>query len=204
MSDSSVLIKDFIAGLEPETLNTEFMKELVDGLKEKFPACEILTPLKETIDIELEQENSAIEYPWILFALSDTAYSINSKYVLSIEILGEITPIVDAQHYSPGITSSRGEMIELVDMHALFGTGNYLDGKEDDAVCMMIVTEIEGVKRAIIVDEILAVEYITRFDENIMGNREAHVTSQYVNKVARRDKSDEPILILNIDALGGL
>ena len=205
MSDSSIQIKDFIAGLDVETLEIELVKELVEGLKVKYPTSEILSTLIETIDIELEQERAAIDYPWILFALNDTAYSINSKYVLSIEILGEITHIVDAQHYSPGITESRGEMIELVDMHMLFGTGTYLDGKEGtDAVCMMIVTEVEGVKRALIVDEILAVEYITRFEENIMGNREAHVTSQYVNKIARRDKTDEPILILNIDSLAAL
>jgi len=166
MSDSSVLIRDFVAGLDQENLENEFIKDLISELKVKYPDATILGSIMETIDIEIEQERTAIDYPWILFALSDTAYSINSKYVLSIEILGEITPIVDAQHYSPGITESRGEMIELVDMHSLFGSGNYLDGKGDDAVCMMIVTEIEGVKRAIIVDEILAVEHIKELADN--------------------------------------
>ena len=199
----NALVEGFVARLDQEELTSEFLKELVTALEEKYPNCAILEKLTETIDIELELERAETDFPWILFALNDTAYSISSRYVLSIEILGEITHIVDAPHYSPGITESRGEMIELVDMLALFGSGNYLQGKEDnkDAVSMMIVTEVNNVKRGIIVDEILAVEHITRFDENIMGDKENALTSQYISKIAKRDKSDEPVLILDMDYL---
>ena len=202
----SISIMDFVAKLELDNLDNKFLRELIEGLKEKYPECSILEKLLETIDVELELERAESEFPWILFSLCNTAYSINSRHVLSIEILGEITPIVDAAHYSPGITESRGEMIELVDMLALFGSGHYLDGKEDDkdAVCMMIVTEVNNVKRGIIVDEILAVEHITRFDENIMGDKDNALSSQYISKIARRDKSDEPVLILNLECLAAL
>jgi hypothetical protein len=124
-------IKDIITNLENDVLENETVSELIRGLSEKFPENDLLKKLIETLDVEIERERAEIEYPWILFSLLDTAYSINSKYVLSIEILGEITPIVDAAHYSPGITESRGEMIELIDMLALFGTGTYLDGKAE-------------------------------------------------------------------------
>jgi len=49
--------------------------------------------------------------------------------VLSIEFLGEITPIVEAQSHCPGIARSRGNMIELMDSRALFGLGNYVSAK---------------------------------------------------------------------------
>jgi chemotaxis signal transduction protein len=199
------IIEDFISEIGHDGIDNDIVRELIMGLGLKFPDSVIIKKLNETLEIELERERAESEFPWILFSLNGTAYSINSKYVLSIEILGTITPIVDAGHYSPGITESRGEMIELVDMLALFGSGTYLSGKSgDDVVSMMIVTEIRGIKRGIIVDEIIAVEHITRFDDNVMGDREGSLTSQYVGKIARRDKTDEPVLILNMDCLGSL
>ena len=202
----STAINEFVENLDLDELDTGFLKNLIETLELRYPDAGMLKKLNETIEVELELERAESEFPWILFSLSGQAYSINSRYVLSIEILGEITPIVDAGHYSPGITESRGEMIELVDMLALFGSGNYLMGKEDDkdAVSMLIVTEVKDVKRGIIVDEILAVEHITRFDENVRGDKEGGVASQYISKIAKREKTDEPILVLNMDCLASL
>ena len=156
---NSTKVEEFLSNLTDEKLSNETVNNLIVGLSQKYPENEITKKLLETIEVEIERERTESEYPWILFALNGTAYSINSKYVLSIEILNTVTPIVDSAHYSPGFTESRGEMIELIDMLALFGSGSYLDGKNSnsDAVNMMIVTIINGVKRGIIVDEILAV-----------------------------------------------
>ena len=199
----SEVISDLIAELGRDGFENADLKKLVNELGYRYPENEALKRLSETLEIELEEERAETEYPWILFSLDGIAYGINSKYVLSIEILSKITPIVDAPHYSPGITQSRGEMIELTDMLALFGSGDYRSAKDDgnESVNMMIVTEISGVKRGLIVDEILAVEHITRFDENIMGDRESMLTSQYVSRIAKRDRSDDPVLIINIDNL---
>ncbi|MCL1820133.1 MAG: chemotaxis protein CheW [Oscillospiraceae bacterium] len=151
-------------------------------------------------------ERSEAEYPWIVFALDGTEYGINSKYVLSIEIVGEITPIVDAQHHCPGITRSRGNMIELLDLRALFGVGDYLSAKSDshDDRYMMVVIETEGIKRGVIVDQIVSVEYITRFEDGVVDKTEGALSSRYVSRVARREKSDSTVLIFNADILSEL
>jgi len=154
----------------------------------------------------MEEERSEHNYPWIVFALDGTEYGINSKYVLSIEIIGRITPIVDAQLHCPGITQSRGEMIELVDLRALFGLGDYMSikagGKEDPY--MMIVVETEGIKRGIIVDQIVSVEYISKFVEGVVSDSNGAISSHYVHQIARREKLDSPVLIIKPESLSEL
>ena len=182
----------------------------MDEMREKLKA-ELRAELKAELQKELlgddtEQERSESEYPWIVFALDGTEYGINSKYVLSIEIVGEITPIVDAQSHCPGITRSRGNMIELLDLRALFGLGDYLSvksGRNDDRY-MMVVIETEGVKRGVIVDQIVSVEYITEFMSGVVGDSAGTMTTRYVSKIAKREKSDSPVLIFNAGILSEL
>jgi len=160
---------------------------------------------RELLGEELEEERSEKDYPWIVFAVDGTEYGVNSKNVLSIEIIGEITPIVDAAHHCPGITQSRGDMIDLLDLRALFGLGDYVSAKTaDDDRIMMMVIETGDKKRGVIVDEIVSVEYITNFIDGVVSEHEGSVTSQYIREVATREKLDSPVLILNPESLNAL
>ena len=153
-----------------------------------------------------EEDRHESEYPWIVFSLDETEYGINSKFVLSIEIVADITPIVDASSYCPGITPSRGEMIDLLDLRALFGLGDYVSAKKDvDAPVMMMVIETGSKKRGVIVDEIVSVEYITNFIDGVVGGHGvSSITSQYIRQVATREKLSSPVLILNPESLNAL
>jgi len=177
----------------------------LDELKERLrnELREELT--RELLGEELEEERSEKDYPWIVFAVDGTEYGVNSKYVLSIEIIGEITPIVDASNHCPGITQSRGDMIDLLDLRALFGLGDFASAKseEDDRVMMMVI-ETGDKKRGVIVDEIVSVEYITNFIEGVVSETAGAVTSQYIREVATREKLDSPVLILNPESLNSI
>jgi len=177
----------------------------VEELKEKL-RDELREELRrELLGEEPEEERSEKDYPWIVFALDGTEYGVNSKYVLSIEIIGEITPIVDAASHCPGITQSRGDMIDLLDLRALFGLGDYISAKsDDDDRVMMMVIETGDKKRGVIVDEIVSVEYITNFIEGVVSETAGAVTSQYIREVATREKLDSPVLILNPVSLNTL
>jgi len=185
-------------------MTDESMREKI---KEELRA-ELKNELKQGLTVFEEEQDDRPEqnYPWILFALDGTEYGINSKYVLSIEILGKITPIVDAQSHSPGITESRGEMIELVDLRALFGLGDYVSAKTDikDDRYMMIVIETEHVKRGVIVDQIVSVEYITQFVDSVANINNGAKSSQYIREIARREKLDSPVLIIKPESLSDL
>jgi len=179
---------------------------MVEDLKAK-----LREELKEELKRELlgedpEEDRSERDYPWIIFSLDGTEYGVNSKYVLSIEIIGDITPIVDAMSHCPGITQSRGEMIDLLDLRALFGLGDYITAKAEskDDRFMMMVIETGDKKRGVIVDEIVSVEYITNFIEGVVSDRDGSITSQFIRQIATREKLDSPVLILNPDSLNAL
>ena len=162
--------------------------------------------MRELLGEESEEDRPEKEYPWIVFALDGTEYGVNSKYVLSIEIIGDITPVVDARSHCPGITQSRGDMIDLLDLRALFGLGDFKSAKAEskDDRYMMMVIETGGKKRGVIVDEIVSVEYITNFIEGVVGESNGSITSQYIRQIATREKLDSPVLILNPESLGSL
>jgi purine-binding chemotaxis protein CheW len=75
----------------------------------------------ETTNAEPE---AALDYPWVLFGVEGVTYGIYSTYVLSIEILGAVTPLVDTPAYMRGVTNFRGDMIQLIDLRSLFGLPN--------------------------------------------------------------------------------
>jgi len=160
---------------------------------------------REVLGDELEEERSEKDYPWIVFSVDSTEYGVNSKNVLSIEIIGEITPVVDASAHCPGITQSRGDMIDLLDLRALFGLGDYISARSsDDDRVMMMVIETGDKKRGVIVDEIVSVEYISNFIDGVVNETDGAVTSQYIREVATREKLDSPVLILNPESLNAL
>jgi len=175
----------------------ELKQKLRDELREELR--------RELMGEESEDERTEADYPWIVFGVDGTEYGINSKNVLSIEIIGEITPMVDAASHSPGITKSRGDMIDLLDLRALFGLGDYVSAKknEDDPVMMMVI-ETGDKKRGVIVDEIVSVEYITNFLEGVVNEGDAVQSSQYIRQVATRERLDSPVLILNPESLNSL
>jgi len=183
---------------KPEDLSMEELKEkLRKELREELT--------RELLGEEPDEERTEKDYPWIIFSLDGTEYGVNSKYVLSIEIIGKITPIVDAGHHCPGITQSRGDMIDLLDLRALFGLGDYESAKtsEEDRIMMMVI-ETGDKKRGVIVDEIVSVEYITNFIEGVVSDEAGTVTSQYIREIATREKLNSPVLILNPLSLNSL
>ena len=176
-------------------MRERLMEELRSELKEELR--------RELLGEEQEDERSEKDYPWIVFSLDGTEYGVNSRFVLSIEIIGDITPIVDANAYCPGITQSRGDMIDLLDLRALFGLGDYVsakNGSKDDRFMMMVI-ETGNKKRGVIVDEIVSVEYITNFIDGVVSDREGSITSKYISQIATREKLDSPVLILNPESL---
>ena len=181
-----------------DAMRAQLIEELRQELREELR--------RELLGEDQEEERTEKDYPWIVFSLDGTEYGVNSRYVLSIEIIGEITPIVDAQSHCPGITQSRGDMIDLLDLRALFGLGDYISAKTDseDDRYMMMVIETGDKKRGVIVDEIVSVEYITNFIDGVVGERDGSITSQYIRQVATREKLDSPVLILNPENLNAL
>ncbi|MCL2081217.1 MAG: chemotaxis protein CheW [Oscillospiraceae bacterium] len=152
------------------------------------------TALLSTEELEAQEEELAPvsgDFPWVLFSVGDVVYAIFSKHVLSIEILNATTPLVDSPIYARGITNFRGDMISLIDLRMLFGLPpNVLDG---DSREMIVVLEVDGVVKGIIVDEIVSVEYVDRMLE-MPGLTEM---TQYIRNLGKREKDNSTIQIID-------
>lgn len=102
-----------------------------------------------TLDLdELEDRRGDEEFPWTMFLVDNVAYGLSSRHVLSIEILGQVTPIVGDPPYCRGVSHFRDDMIPLVDLRILFGKGNR-------------VQELESMMRARIQDHVHYVNTLT-------------------------------------------
>jgi len=194
-----------------ERLRVELKEDLKDDMKKELKK-ELKNELKEELKEELknvilgeesEDDRTDSDFPWLVFDINGTEYGINSKYVLSIEKLNEVTPIIEAPDYCPGVTLSRGEMIELLDLRALFGIGDYTCANNDgnDAHYMMVVIDTGDMKRGLNIDRIVAVEEIMQFMPGVIGEEEGELAAKYISQIALREKYNSPVLILNADAL---
>ena len=207
------LMVDFREALK-EKLRDELREELMNEVKKELKV-ELKTELKEELKVEFEQvafgeeyddDRSENEYPWLVFDIAGTEYGINSKYVLSIEKLGEVTPVVEAPSHCPGITQFRGDIIELLDLRVLFGIGNYKTAKTDeqDVNYMLVVVEIGEIKRGLTVDQIVSVEEITQFMTGVIGETDRELKAKFISHIALREKLNSPVIILNPEALVSL
>jgi len=144
-------------------------------------------------------------YPWIIFTLDDIEYGVNSKHVESIECIGEITPLVGAKHYCPGTTRFRGYTVDLLDLRALLGIGDYstTKAKSRNTQTGMLILETGGKIRGVLVDEIVSVEYMTIFRRNTCDENDctSMIKSRYIKHVALRDKLLTPVQLLDPKSL---
>ncbi|MDR0381976.1 MAG: chemotaxis protein CheW [Oscillospiraceae bacterium] len=158
----------------------------------------------QTLAVEEIEGQDALEtgdLPWILFTLDGVAYGINSQNVLSIEIFDHATPIVGDPPYMRGVTRFREGMIPLADLRVLFGLPDRERTTEAELRDMVIVVQWEENRRmGLVVDEILSVEFINSFVESHTGASR----SQYVDQIARREKDDTTVMLLDETLLANM
>ncbi|MCL1819686.1 MAG: chemotaxis protein CheW [Oscillospiraceae bacterium] len=126
--------------------------------------------------------------PYVLFSVADNVYGVSSNHVLSIEILGEPTSLVNAPPYTLGILDFRGDMIQLIGLRKLFGLQE-LDAERE----MLLVFNVNETTKGIVVDDIVAVEYINQF----LDLPENSGKSRYVRSLARRDKDNSTVQLID-------
>jgi chemotaxis signal transduction protein len=157
----------------------------------------------QTLTTEEAEEQASLEVgdlPWILFTLDGVAYGINSQNVLSIEIFDHATPIVGDPPYMRGVTRFRDGMISLADLRILFGLPDRTEAGASEVRDMVIVVQWEDHRMGLVVDEILSVEFIGSFVESHTGASR----SQYVDQIARREKDNTTVMLLDETLLANI
>jgi purine-binding chemotaxis protein CheW len=149
---------------------------------------------------EVDEVMEEIDFPWLIFKLSNNVYTVNSKLITSIVIMpDEITFIPNVAEYMSGLIHMRGNVVPLINLKLLFGIES---GKEnldpegpEGMKKMVIVLEKDNSFAGFIVDEVLSVENITAFEET-EEIRKLYKNS-FVKGVAKGQKNNDVLLILD-------
>ena len=135
--------------------------------------------------------------PYTLFAVDNVVYGVSSKFVLSIEICDHPIPLVNAPGYVLGILDFRGDVIPLISLRRLFGAGpresDFSADEQDEIREMLLVLDVGGIEKGIVVDEIVAVEYINKFIDMSVNAAK----SRYIRSLAKRGKDDSSVLLID-------
>ena len=70
---------------------------------------------------ELINNVEGAELPHVVFKVGDNKYAISSKYVLHLEVLKDITPMVGQEWYARGVILFDDKAIPVFDIRKLFG-----------------------------------------------------------------------------------
>lgn len=136
-----------------------------------------------------------IDFPWLIFKLKESLYTINSKLITSIVIKPEeITFVPRVSDYMNGLIHLRGNVVPLLDLKRLFKIEETDDLKADEQK-MVVVLEKDNTFAGLIVDEVLSVENITAFEETEEIKKMCR--DGFVKGVAKGSKTEDVLLIID-------
>jgi len=147
------------------------------------------------------EQQEEIEFPWLVFKIKDSLYTVNSKSITSIVMLSEnVTKIPNVPDYMMGLIHLRGNVIPLVDLRLLFNMKSFKEEYDKEELSknykeMVIVFEEDNSFMGILVDEVLSVENITLFEETEEIRKMCK--EGYVKGVAKGHKNNDVLLILD-------
>ncbi|MFA9424327.1 MAG: chemotaxis protein CheW [Sedimentibacter sp.] len=143
-------------------------------------------------------------YPWVVFKISKSLYTVKSNLINSIVVLPEnITKIPNVPNYILGLIQLRGNVIPLTDLRLLFNmkaireenNDLILDEKKMQNKEMVIVIEIDNSFMGILVDEVLSVEKITILEETEEIKKMGK--DVYIKGIAKGNKKNDVLLIID-------
>lgn len=143
-----------------------------------------------------ENESDMSELPYVLFCVGENTYGINSRYVISIENLHNVTSIVDSEPHIRGGVIFDNSFISLISMRKLFGLDEEAALPTDDTdkkEVYIVIKNKEGTM-GLIVDSIAGIEdfnYMIPFPSNLSKSR-------YITSVCKRAEDKSIVLILDI------
>jgi purine-binding chemotaxis protein CheW len=125
----------------------------------------------------------------VIFGLADEDYGLDIDSVESIISMLPITAVPDAPEFVDGVTNLRGEVLPVVDLRKRLG----LPLKEETKDTRIVVTEVDGSKVGIVVDEVSEVLRVAEEDIEPPSPLVAPVESDFIVGIA---KAQERLIIL--------
>ena len=109
-------------------------------------------------EVVTESETASLDV--LEFRLAEETYGIESSFVREVYPLKDFTPLPCTPPFVLGITSVRGQVFSIIDLHTFFG----LQDRSDTDPSLVIIVQSGDMQVAILVDSILDVRSLPLSD----------------------------------------
>jgi purine-binding chemotaxis protein CheW len=164
---------------------------LFEGIEPEEPDDGPLNRTQTETAAPAEDKPVEIEDKYMTFVLNGEIYALHISYVKEIISVCEIVPVPKASYAVDGVFNRRGDIIPVVNLLKLFGTG------QTDGRVSIIILEYEGLTFGIMADKVN--EPVKLNEESIkpLPSHRAVQGNAYVNKLGRYNENVILILELN-------
>lgn len=129
----------------------------------------------------------------VIFKLDNGLYGLNIMDVQEIIRIVEITPVAESDFATEGIINLRGQVIPVISLCRKLN----LNVKEKDNNTRIIVTEYNGRKKGLIVDQVLEVGNYT--EEESSTSNQSGISFNFIKEIIKKDHA--LWLLLDLPAL---
>jgi purine-binding chemotaxis protein CheW len=194
------LIKESEEGFSP-TVKTgtdhsnPSLDDLIAEIDRETKELSISEPGKELL-LDLTKVSTPAHKQFILFAIEDTRFAIPLSNALEIGFQPNIAPLPNLPKWILGISNIRGEIISFIDFKAFLGIPSSGARQEQ----RFIIIHNQKITVGIIVNKIMGILSMDRFDEEIRSN--PYRNGEIANYIRGTAVSGESVTnILDIDRL---
>lgn len=160
--------------------------------------------------ITSESENlvgdSSAELPHIIFKLNDHKYALSSEFVIHMEALGVVTPMIDMDAHCCGMKLFGGVSVPIYNLHSMFD----IDGMKaaadnpksqqsqasDGNEKMLIYYQVNDVTKGIIVDSVSDIQVLDELFD--LPRFISDTQSKYILRVAKDSNAQEKNRIIQV------
>jgi len=125
----------------------------------------------------------------VVFSLGNEEYAINISYAQEIIRIPEFTKLPTVPAFIEGIINLRGKIIPVFDLKKRFN----MDQTERGSDSRLLILELDGMKAAIIVDD---VSEVMRVDDETFENLSNEVVSMSKNSIDRVVIVEQRVIIV--------
>lgn len=158
--------------------------------------------------ITSESENvvgdSSAELPHIIFKLNNHKYALSSEFVIHMEALGDVTPMIDMDAHCCGMKLFGGVSVPIYNLHSMFDIDG-MKAEEDKSQQsqtsggndkMLIYYQVNDVTKGIIVDSVSDIQVLDELFD--LPRFISDTQSKYILRVAKDSNEQEKNRIIQV------
>lgn len=157
------------------------------------------------IETEGVSSISSSTLPHIIFKLKNHKYALSSEFVIHMEALGDITPMIDMDAHCCGMKLFDGVSVPIYNLRSMFDVdspenaqeeSNQQDQADESGNQMLIYYQVDGVIKGIVVDSVSDIQVLQELFE--LPQFIADTKSKYILCVAKDNNAQDKERIIQV------